>query len=592
MLRAFYISILALLTGHISYAQSGATDPVTAMNDSTYWYVMDQDINDAATDWFIKPVTSAARSISFNRDDEVVSYTPVNTFPANDQYAYDGSFNFLGFGVQCWTGFLGPGSAFDEWFVIKVPSTGNLSIELDVENVANTPDQKGGTTLQWYEFDTDVAEIGITPCPGPGGTAAEYKFHMQYMGGTFVLDLDENAILPTRRITRDHVLIRIGFADQTGGSGVISTYDLKVYTTNDLCDQALEFPPTADPFVSTNNSAVKNLLTANDEISATYFADATNQGVTTGGSGFANGMTLNGGSVGQWFKITTTASDLWYSACGSTYDPQVIVYNTCPTDPVAGTMEASMIGAEDDNAFDGTEDNGNGGTDVCLDAPGNLDIPVVKVTTGAAPSTTLYAYLFGNNSEGDFNFYILSAASGILPVEWLSFEGKALSTGNKLEWATATEINNSHFLLERSSDGENYSAIAEIQGSGNSSSENYYSFLDERPFEKSYYRISQIDFDGSKGEYKYSYLENRSVLLSLVEVANPVGDWMAFTSFTTVDHDWNIMIFSAEGELIKEEYVARGQDQWKINVQDLASGVYIIHCKNGLREVRKKIVKL
>ena len=50
----------------------------------------------------------------------------------------------------------------------------------------------------------------------------------------------------------------------------------------------------------------------------------------------------------------------------------------------------------------------------------------------------------------------------------LSFTGR-VDPGNRLEWVTATEINNDYFSLERSRDGLEFSAIARVDGAGNSS---------------------------------------------------------------------------------------------------------------------------
>ena len=43
-----------------------------------------------------------------------------------------------------------------------------------------------------------------------------------------------------------------------------------------------------------------------------------------------------------------------------------------------------------------------------------------------------------------------------LPVELLSFEGKATQSGIELNWETASESNNQGFDVERSTDGKNF----------------------------------------------------------------------------------------------------------------------------------------
>ncbi|MEX2485231.1 MAG: hypothetical protein WED10_11745, partial [Brumimicrobium sp.] len=62
-------------------------------------------------------------------------------------------------------------------------------------------------------------------------------------------------------------------------------------------------------------------------------------------------------------------------------------------------------------------------------------------------------------------------ATGILPVDLLSFTGNKYNDINELWWTTATEENNDYFIIEHSIDGENWVKIDQINGAGNSSSE-------------------------------------------------------------------------------------------------------------------------
>jgi hypothetical protein len=68
----------------------------------------------------------------------------------------------------------------------------------------------------------------------------------------------------------------------------------------------------------------------------------------------------------------------------------------------------------------------------------------------------------------------------------------------ELNWSTASEENNSHFVVERSVDSENFMAIGQlVNGAGNATSINAYSSFDLNvPVGALYYRIKQIDFDG------------------------------------------------------------------------------------------------
>lgn len=94
-----------------------------------------------------------------------------------------------------------------------------------------------------------------------------------------------------------------------------------------------------------------------------------------------------------------------------------------------------------------------------------------------------------------------SEANNPLPVELLEFKAQA---GNKqvyVNWKTATEINNSHFTVERSTNGMDYQTIDIVTSkaeNGNSNQVLAYEIIDKNPLEgKSYYRLKQTDFDGT-----------------------------------------------------------------------------------------------
>ena len=84
----------------------------------------------------------------------------------------------------------------------------------------------------------------------------------------------------------------------------------------------------------------------------------------------------------------------------------------------------------------------------------------------------------------------------------ISFEGRIENNGIVLSWITASELNNQGFYIEKSSDNINWMTIGFVQGKGTTSEKNYYSFIDnEITSDIQYYRLKQIDFDGS---FKYS----------------------------------------------------------------------------------------
>jgi hypothetical protein len=98
---------------------------------------------------------------------------------------------------------------------------------------------------------------------------------------------------------------------------------------------------------------------------------------------------------------------------------------------------------------------------------------------------------------------ILSMSLITLPVELTSFTYKPANSAIKLEWTTATEINNNHFEIERRDITPYWVKIGEVKGAGTSSAPNQY-FFSDRHFTSNgryYYRLKQVD---NNGQSKYS----------------------------------------------------------------------------------------
>jgi hypothetical protein len=92
-----------------------------------------------------------------------------------------------------------------------------------------------------------------------------------------------------------------------------------------------------------------------------------------------------------------------------------------------------------------------------------------------------------------------SGQSGVpLPIDLLNFNAVIQDENVLTTWTTATEINNDYFIIERSADGINFETVGTKRGAGNSSVTLYYSMLDAKPMKGlSYYRLRQVDFDGT-----------------------------------------------------------------------------------------------
>ena len=122
--------------------------------------------------------------------------------------------------------------------------------------------------------------------------------------------------------------------------------------------------------------------------------------------------------------------------------------------------------------------------------------------TSSSTSINLQLGLTGINANRAATAFSFTTAPSIasLPVDLIQFNSETVSTNSvRLHWTTALEINNSHFEVLRSWDGENFESICQIPGFGNSEILQSYSYVDTEIMwlrDYLYYKLKQVDFDG------------------------------------------------------------------------------------------------
>jgi len=113
----------------------------------------------------------------------------------------------------------------------------------------------------------------------------------------------------------------------------------------------------------------------------------------------------------------------------------------------------------------------------------------------------------GWNSISSFSTFS-AAGEELLPITLLSINASLYNGNALIYWATLTEVQNRHFVVEKSYDGIKFDSIGIVAGIGNSNRYKSYSFTDNRFSSNAYYRLKQVDFNGG---YSYSptvYLVN------------------------------------------------------------------------------------
>jgi len=152
-----------------------------------------------------------------------------------------------------------------------------------------------------------------------------------------------------------------------------------------------------------------------------------------------------------------------------------------------------------------------------------------------------------------FSPFIVRDFDTDLPVEMLYFNAERENANQvQLTWATESETNNEGFEIERMLENESsFSKIAWVDGNETTVNTSYYELLDENTFSGvSYYRLKQIDFDGTFAYSEIRAVEGEEKANDISIFPNPVEDYIHI-QIREAAQKASMQIYDSKGALIK-----------------------------------------
>lgn len=157
--------------------------------------------------------------------------------------------------------------------------------------------------------------------------------------------------------------------------------------------------------------------------------------------------------------------------------------------------------------------------------------------------------------------------------------GEELEIGTLLHWSTSMEDDNSMFVVEKSVDGLAFEEIGNVEGAGDSKAIKRYRFLDVMANkETTFYRLKQIDFDGSWSHSDILRVtrtkSNNFVVVRMSAVATPDYFTVSLNSFK--EGSMNYQLHNWKGEPLEDEHVAiiDGYNELNFDLRGHKDGIY------------------
>ena len=193
-----------------------------------------------------------------------------------------------------------------------------------------------------------------------------------------------------------------------------------------------------------------------------------------------------------------------------------------------------------------------------------------------------------NYTEGTVT---ISINGSVLPIELTTFQAQNTEGGNLLTWRTATEVNASHFDIERSTDGKNFEKIGETKAQGKAAT---YEYTDRHPLSiTTYYRLKINDLDDKSSYSNIVSLSNTQKGLTTKVYPNPFGDDLNIEVLTEKKSDITIVLTDILGRQVYQSIWknTEGVLNLPLSTKELPNGTYFLKVKDGFGTIEHKVIK-
>jgi hypothetical protein len=185
---------------------------------------------------------------------------------------------------------------------------------------------------------------------------------------------------------------------------------------------------------------------------------------------------------------------------------------------------------------------------------------------------------------------ITVTAEIVTPVSLISYTAEAKNNSALLKWSTASEQNNSHFVLSRSTDGVQFNLLSTVEASKNGNVKNNYAYTDMNPSNgNNYYRLAQVDLDGTVKELgikvvNFSLAENQSVSV----YPNPTQS-EAKVNFESGVYS-SAKLIDLQGRVRYKKSISSEDTEVIFDIKSLDPGHYLIQL-DGAKSIVQKLIK-
>ena len=222
----------------------------------------------------------------------------------------------------------------------------------------------------------------------------------------------------------------------------------------------------------------------------------------------------------------------------------------------------------------------------------------VSWTDGMGNLWLFGGYGFDGNTTGVLNdLWKFTSLFGVLPLHLIEFNGVLNNDVVNLKWQSEQETNFSHFNIQRSFDGANFTTIGKMDGIKNTEKNNYAytdSEIKNRQVTKAFYRLQMVDRDGRSTYSNILTFNFNKTITGITTFPNPTVQTLNLAFTNSKQSVITISITDVKGTIVKRQVqnVAAGRAAISIDVNQLAAATYFVTLANAEGSItQQKFVK-
>ncbi len=206
---------------------------------------------------------------------------------------------------------------------------------------------------------------------------------------------------------------------------------------------------------------------------------------------------------------------------------------------------------------------------------------------------------FLNNIVGNQFDALGNTSANVLPIKLNRFTAAKEDKNVNLDWSTSSEINGSHFDVQRSRDLSSWVTIGTVDAVGESTTVQEYQLVDKdlplstRSSKTFYYRLNMVDNDGSSEMSEIRTVRFDQDGADFIVYPNPSINevFVNLSSITTETGPATMHVINMKGERVKEVTLSTNDDV-SVNVSNITAGMYYFIVRQGEETFSQKVIKI